>query len=227
MSRAVGVSEAEIHRGGQAFLPLGGDLSALWPGSPCAEGLLSVVALSGPLRPGTSIVECRAQWRPARHGRLRPDVRVLTLLDHDAAGDPARVAGLRAQTWARVGAGPVVVVGSAGQLEAALACRPPGRGGGTSHLRAVYRLDAATAAAAADGAKAVVAHTPVLGYLAGRVRECGQLHVDWYRCYFRDGGDGVLVTVLRGSGPVRVDVHVPGAALTACPVHHGGVLLAR
>src|SRR6185312_15917253 len=62
--RSPWVSEAELDTRPWTVLPLGVDVPSLPPSPPSAAGIVAAVALSAPLRPWTTVLECRRDWRP-------------------------------------------------------------------------------------------------------------------------------------------------------------------
>ncbi|MEV0237429.1 hypothetical protein [Nonomuraea sp. NPDC050786] len=211
-----------------------------WIGEP-AE-LLEALRLTGAYRGERPLFEVRRallDWR--RVGRAR--YHVVLSADAEAADPETRAAGLRALRAAREPA----LLGDPGQL-AELPDHPGG-------ARLLVRLPLTDPAVSEHGAHehgahehgahgqevhgqevhgqevhGHVVHDGHLGYLGGRDRGCGRVHVNWRRVHVRQTPAGPLFTLLRRRRPTLVGISVPGTAHLAverCARHGTPVLAAR
>ncbi|MEV4113336.1 hypothetical protein [Nonomuraea sp. NPDC049695] len=186
-----------------------------WIGEP-AE-LLEALRLTGAYRGERPLFEVRRallDWR--RIGRAR--YHVVLSADAEVADPETRAAGLRALRAAREPA----LLGDPGQL--AELPDHPGR------ARLLVRLPLTDLETHERDAHGHVVHDAQLGYLGGRDRGCGQVHVNWRRVHVRQTPAGPLFTLLRRRRPTLVGISVPGAAHLAverCGRHGTPVLAAR
>ncbi|WP_433430368.1 hypothetical protein [Nonomuraea sp. CA-141351] len=183
-----------------------------WLGEP--GELFEALRLTGEYRGERPLFEVRRallDWR--RIGRAR--YHVVLSADAEVADPEIRAAGLRALHAAREPA----LLGDPGQI-AELPDRP-------DRARLLLRVPLTDLGTHEHGH---VVHDGHLGYLGGRHRGCGQVHVNWRRVHVRQTPEGPLFTLLRRRRPTLVGISVPGTAhlaLERCRRHGTPVLAAR
>ncbi|MGN9838482.1 hypothetical protein ACTMTI_10225 [Nonomuraea sp. H19] len=181
-----------------------------WTGEP--GELMEALKLTGDYR-GEPLFEVRRallDWE--RIGRAR--YHVVLGADAEVADPELRAAGVRAFHAAREPA----LLGDPAQIAALPA--HPGRA-------RVFLRRSLTDLGTRDSRHGEVVHDPRLGYLGGRYRTCGHVHLNWRRVHARQSPSGPLLTLLRRRRPTLAGISVPGTAhlgVQHCPEHGTPIL---
>jgi hypothetical protein len=199
----------------------------LWTGE--SGALADALTLADPDQRRMPVLEVReaaVDW--TQIGNHRAPYAFLLRPDADVGGDGRRLALQLAALKLAVDHGRVIVVGSSAELAELLPELDRALAPVVVGWSPVHRVTLMQAASTSDAGVPAVLHDPFLGYIAARVRDCGEFHLLWDRVHAKLSPSGLLFTRLRGRRPMLVNV-IPVESgfseVRCCPSHRTPVLV--